>query len=217
MDYAELIRRVPIQLWHQNRDLVTELPMIVAQAHEQVVQLIDRDFFRVRAGGLTLPMNGVLDLEALVPDIMEVRALRVQPYAGAAYTPLFRRDLEMLSMLYPDGLPGVPQFWAEYDGPLNVRVFPAPDVETGLEITANVEPQPLSEAHPRNILGDRAPRVMETATLVHAARFMKDAESEARYGGEMQAAITELNISLGRRRRDDTGQRPVETTNTMGR
>lgn len=219
MDYAELIRRVPVWMWAQNRDLVAEMPNIVAEAHDQIVNLIDHDFFQTEVDGLTLTRDsgGQLDLAVLVPGILEVRDIVVQLYAGSTHAfPLERRDSTMLAMLYPGPRPGIPRYWTERGGILQIRVAPAPVRDYPMRLTAAVAPAPLAPGNPTNVIGDRASRVMENAALRRAAVFMKDPESEARYEKEMTAGIVELNAQIGRRRRDNAGTRPRDTTNAQG-
>lgn len=217
MDYAELIRRTPEWLFARNRDILNaEMPNIVLQAHEQLVNVIDHDFFRTRVGALTLPTDGVLDLPALVPRILEVRAIRVQHRVAGEFTPLFQRDQEMLTMLYANNRPGRPRYYCEYDGPQVVKVYPQAPMALNIEITANVEPLPLSPTNTTNVLGDKAPRAMEKATFRQAALFMKDQAAAATYEQEMMAAVVELNSAIGRRRRDETDTKPRTTANTTG-
>lgn len=217
MDYAELIRRTPEWLYARNRDLLnTEMPNIVLQAHEQLINVIDHDFFRARVANLTLPTDGVLDLPTLIPRLLEVRAIRVQYRQAGEFTPLFQRDQEMLTMLYANNRPGRPRYYCEYDGPKIVKVYPQAPMAMNIEVTANIAPEPLSPTVANNVIGDLAPRAMEKATFRQAALFMKDQAAAATYEQEMMAAVVELNSSIGRGRRDETDVKPRTTANTTG-
>lgn len=216
LTYTELIRRTPAWIYAQNRDIVAEMPVIVAQAHEQLFNVIDHDFFRTLVPGLTLDTTGIIEAEAQVPEILEVRAVRLRYRKDGEFTPLFMRELEMLTMLYAENRPGRPRYYAEYDGPLVYKVFPQPPAPMQYELTANVKCPVLSPTVANNLLGDRAERALEKATFRQAALYMKDQAAAGTYEQEMMAAVVELNSQIGRRRRDETGQKPKETTNTTG-
>lgn len=216
MDYTELVRRTPAWLYAQNRDIVAEMPVIIAQAHEQLFNIIDHDFFRTKIDGITLTLDGILDLDTLIPDLMEVRAIRLQYRRTGEWTQLYRRDLEMLTALYSTNRPGRPRYYAEYAGPLVVQVFPQPAADYTVEVTCNVRCPVLSPTTPTNLLGDKAERALEKATFRQAALYMKDTAAAQTYEAEMTGAVAELNAAYGRRRRDDTGTRPVETANRAG-
>lgn len=217
--YDELIRRTPEWLYSRNRSLVDEMESIVKQAHEQLINVLDHDLFRTIITGKVLnPATfGVLDLSAEDPRVLEIRGVRVQYRQGDDdWTPLRRRDLETMSMLYARNRPTRPLYYAEYSGPLVIKTFPAPREAYALEITANVEPPVLSPATQTNIMSEWAPRAVEKATFRQAALFMKDWQMADAYKAEMVEAVTEANAQVQRRRRDDTGSRPVETTNVSG-
>ena len=46
---------------------------------------------------------------------------------------------------------------------------------------------------------------------------MKNAQDAATYEGEMMSALQEASIAIARKRRDETGTRPVETSNASGK
>lgn len=213
--YDELIRQVPIWGYNQNRDLVDEMPAIVAQAEDQIFNLIDHDLFQTVITGQTLTTgNPDLDLTGL--GIMEIRAIRLSYRGAYSFTALERRDLEMLSMLYTTNRPARPRFYAEYEDIDKVRVFPIPREDYDLEITANVEPPRLTVANQTNKLAEKYPRVYEKACLRQAALFMKNQQDAATYEGEMMSALQEASLAIARKRRDETGTRPVETSNASG-
>jgi hypothetical protein len=217
--YDELIRRAPEWLYAQNRSLVDEMPAIVSQAHEQLINVIDHDLFRTVITGKTLDNTnlGTIDLSAESPRVLEIRGVRLRyRQSDDGWTPLLRRDLETMSMLYARNRPSRPLYYAEYSGPLVIKVFPAPRDVYDLEITANVEPPVLSPTQQTNIMSEWASRAVEKATFRQAAIFMKDWESAQAYEKEMMGAVTEANAQIQRRRRDDTGARPVETANVSG-
>lgn len=216
MDYNELADSIPNWMYAQNRDLAASLPDIVDQAHRQLFNTIDHEFFRTKITALTIPTSGTLDLSTQQPPIMEIRAIRLKYRKDDEWTPLFRRDLEGLSMLYARNAPGRPRYYAEDEGPLRLQVFPTPNMEYLIEVTCNQECPIMSPAAPNNLLGDHAPRALKFTTLRLAAMFMRDTDWEAKYAAEAQAAINELNASMGRRRRDDTAERPRDTTNATG-
>lgn len=215
--YDELVRQVPIWGYNQNRDLVAEMPALVAQAEDQIFELVDHDLFQTILTGHTLTNgNPDLDLSAVV-GLQEIRAIRLAYRGSYSYTPLERRDLEALTMMFTINRPARPRFYAEYGDINRVRVFPVPNADFDLEITANVEPQRLTPANQTNILASRFPRVYEKATLRQAALFMKNAQDAATYEGEMMSALQEASIAIARKRRDETGTRPVETSNASGK
>lgn len=215
--YDELIRRVPRWLYAQNRDLVNEMPNVVLQAHEQIVNLLDHDLFRTLIDDVDVGTDGILDLSANDPPVFEIRAIRWKwRNDGDAYMPLMRRDLEMLTQLYANNRPGRPRYYAEYSGLLIQKLFPVPREAIKVQVTANVEPPPLSPTQQTNIISERAFRVMEKATMRQAAIYMRDWPGAAEYEKDMTTAIGEANAQIQRRRRDETEQRPVEAANVSG-
>lgn len=216
--YDEIVRRTPDWMYAQNRSLVAEMPTIIAQAHEQLVNLLDHDLFRTVITGKKLEAsnNGIIDLSAETPRVFEVRALRIKYREGDSFTPIQRRDLEMLTMLYARNAPKRPLYYAEYSGPLVLKVFPAPREDYDLEITANVEPPVLTSENQSNIITREAFRAMERATFRQAALYMRDWQAAAEFEKEMGTALTEVNAQISRRRRDETGQRQIEATNVQG-
>jgi hypothetical protein len=217
-DYAELIRRVPEWLYAQNRTLVDEMPAIVSQAHDQLINILDHDLFKTLILGKTLTSanNGVLDLSSETPRVLEVRAVRLKWRGDDDWTPLQRRDLETLTMMFARNMPRRPRYYSEYSGTLVLKAFPAPDRDYDLEITANVEPPVLSPTVQTNIMTEQAFRAVEKATMRQAAIFMKDWESAQLYEKEMATAVGEVNAAIQRRRRDAVETRPVETSNVSG-
>lgn len=217
--YDELIRRGPLWTYANNRDLVAEMDVIVAQAHEQIISILDHDLFRTLITGKTLlkSSHGVLDLSAETPRVLEIRAIRMRYRAGEDdWAPLMRRDLETMSMLYARNRPRQPLYYAEYSGPLVVKAFPAPDRDYDLQVTANVAPPVLGPSQQTNIISTQFPRVMEKATFRQAEIFMKNWEGAQAYEKEMIDAINEANAQIQRRKRDTTETRPIDTANVQG-
>ncbi len=216
--YDELIRRVPEWLYAKNRKLIDEMPAIITQAHEQLINTLDHDLFKTLIDGKTLAAGDpILDLSTETPRVLEVRSVRLKVTGtDDGWTPILRRDLEMLSMLYARNKPRRPLFYTEYNGTLILKVFPSPALAHDVQITANVEPEVLSETVSTNIMAEEASRALEKAVMRQACLFMKAWEDAAQYSTEMTGAITEVNAAIQRRRRDDTEQRPRDTKNVMG-
>jgi hypothetical protein len=100
--YDELIRRAPEWLYAQNRSLVDEMPAIVSQAHEQLINVIDHDLFRTVITGKTLDNTnlGTIDLSAESPRVLEIRGVRLRyRQSDDGWTPLLRRDLDNVDAL----------------------------------------------------------------------------------------------------------------------
>lgn len=217
--YDDLIRRVPKWIYAQNRSLVDDMPDIVQEAHNQLIGVLDHDLFRSIITGkqATPASNGILDLSAEDPDVLEIRAVRVRYRNGDDdWTPLRMRDLEMLTELYSRNRPNRPLYYAEYNGPLVIKFFPMPREDYDLEITANVEPPLLTPTNQTNVMSTRAPRALEKAVIRQACLYQKNWEDAQMYEKEMAQAVTEANAQVQRRRRDDTEQRPVEAANVTG-
>jgi len=217
--YDDLIRRVPQWLYAQNRSLVLDMDDIVRQAHDQLIGVLDHDLFRSIITGetMTAASMGVLDLSAEDPPVLEVRSIRVRYRDGVDdWTPLQRRNLETLTMLYARNRPSRPLYYSEYNGPLIIKAFPAPKQDYELEIAANVEPPVLSETQQTNTMSILAPRAVEKAVFRQAAIYQKNWEDAQVYEKEMIQAVTEANAQVQRRRRDETETRPVETSNIQG-
>lgn len=226
--YDELVRSVPIWVYATNRDIVAEMPRIISDAEDELVLKIDHDLFQTVLTGFTIgppavPDPGedysVFDLTDHDPRVFEVRAMRLAYKGEHDWVPLERRPLEFLSMLYSRNKPGRPRYYAEFGDTLRLRVFPYPAQEYQLEVTANVHPLrlgPTPEAQTNRLTRD-FPRAVEKACLRQAALFMKNWEDATAYGNEMTSALTEANAQMARRRRDETGTRPEETVNAVGR
>lgn len=216
MTYAELVAEVPEWMYAQNRDLVAAMPEIVRDAHLQLFEIINHNFFRTRLTGITIPVTGELDLSAEDPAVMEIRAIRLRYRTDTEWVPIFRRDLEMLSTLYARNIPARPRYYAEADGPLILQMFPTPSAAIEAEITCNQRCPILSPTTATNLLSTRADRALKAATIRQAALYMQDAEMIQTWDAEMTAAVNEINAAYGRRERDDTGERPRDTTNASG-
>lgn len=214
--YTELATNTPLWLYANNRDLVDEMPTIIAQAHEQLINVIDHDLFRTLITGKTVGTDGLIDLSAEDPRVLEVRGIRIKWQGEDSWTPIFRRDLETMTMLYARNRPRRPLYYSEYSGPLVLKVFPSPPEVLDIQVTANVEPAVLTVSNQTNVLSQQASRALEKATFRQAALFMKNWEDAQIYEKEMIGAVTEINAQIDRRRRDETGQRPVETANQLG-
>jgi hypothetical protein len=218
LTYDDLLANTPNWLYARNKDITSVMETVVQQAHDQIINLIDHDLFRTVIGGKVLEAAnyGVLDLSAETPRVLEVRGMRLKYKGEDSYTPIQRRDLEMLTMLYARNRPRVPLYYSEYSGTLVLKAFPAPKEDMDLEITANVEPLVLSPTNQTNIISIQAPRVLEKATFRQGALYMKDWQSADAYEKELGVAIQEINAAIQRRRRDETEIRPADASNVSG-
>lgn len=217
LTYDELVRRAPIWLYAQNRDITSEMPAIIEQAEDTLLKRIDHDEFKTEITGAVLSTTGVIDLTAADPAVLEIRAVRVKYRQTAdAWWPLLPRDLELLSAMFLSDRPGDPRFYAERGSPLRLQVFPKPRVLTDLSITANVAPVRLGPAQQENVYTKKYPRAIEKAVFYSASLFMRDIEGAQQYSAEMDAALLEAGAQVARRRRDETGTRPRETQNVTG-
>lgn len=217
VSFNELKRVVPIWLYAQNKTLVAEMPNIIRQAEEELMLRLDHDLFQtILRGKVVSPTTPLIDLTTERPKVMEVRALRLDYTRVGNFTPLERRDLEFLTMLYADARPARPRFWAEYGNINTLKVFPAPQMAYPLEITINVQPEPLSDAVQENEITAQFPRAMEQATLYRGSVFMKNMTDAEMYKAEMEASIGEANAALARRRRDMTAKKPRDIANGTG-
>jgi hypothetical protein len=221
LTYDELVRRIPLWLYASNRPLVDEMSVIIEQAEDQLLQVMDHDLFQTKlSGGLTVsPGSAEIDLTNRTPRVLETRAFRKR-LSGTddPWLPLQKRDMEYLTALFSgaDYNQGVPRYYATDGEVLRYRVFPTPDQTYDIEVTANVEFIRLGPAQQTNVLTEEFPRAMEKACLRQAAVFQRDAEDEARYEKEMMAALAEANAQTGRRRRDEVGTKPRDTNNASG-
>lgn len=219
LTFDQLVQNTPLWLYSNNRSLVQEMPTIVEMAHNQLINLIDHDLFRTIITGKSLLAStyGVLDLSSEDPRVLEIRAVRVQYQNDEqSWTPLQRRDLETMSMMYARNRPRRPRYYSEYSSPLVIKAFPQPDMDYVVEISANVEPPVLSATNQTNIISEQFPRLMEKATFRQGALYMKNWEDAQIYEKEMATALSEANAQIQRRRRDDVETRPVETANITG-
>ena len=219
LTYNELISQAPTWLYAENRSLVDNMPDVVVKAERQLVLVIDHDLFRTTLPGDTLLAgDSAVDLSANEPLIMEVRGFRVRWRDGDDHwTPIMYREAEYLAMLYSNQRQGRPKYYTQDGGFLKFQVYPTPERDYDIEITANVTPPALGASVQENVLTKQFPRAVEMAVYRQAATFMKDAAAEAKYDSEMMAAIPEANMQSARRRRDEAGTRPRETVNASGR
>lgn len=222
--YDFLIENVPIILMATNRSLVEDMPNIIALAEEELLQRIDHDLFRTLITGVFMgsgatpppPDYDQVDLSDQDPRILEVRSINLR-YRTEGWTPMLRRNIDTMRMLYPTGQRSRPRYYAEYKSILNYQFFPPPGQEYELEIAANVQYEPLSPTNQTNVVTEQFPRTIEMATVYQAALYMKNPQDVETYKREMEEAINEANLQIARRRRDETGTRPIETTNAVGR
>ena len=214
--YDELIAEAPQWLYAQNRDLVDNMPEVLAQAELQVYQRLEHDAFRDTINGLTLDTDGVIDLTSVVPQVFEVRSVRVQYKGDDSYVPLLERNIEYLEMLYGRAKPGRPLYYAEDDTTLYLRAYPKPSSALPLQIRANVEPTALSPSNKTNLVTQRYYRVIQLATFRQAAIYMKNEADTVRYTNELNDALSEANAQIARRRRDETETKPKDTSNKAG-
>ena len=213
--YDDLIRETPIWSLAENATLVEEMPAIIRKAEELLIKRLDHDIFQTIIAVPDLVVgNPIIDLTAEIPAVLEVRAIRLMRRGQPI--PLERRNLETMSMLYSQNRPRQPRFYADYGDTNRFMVFPTPNAGYEVEVTANVEPLPLSVANQTNVLTGEFSRIMELAALHQAAIFMKDGEGIALFDGQLKEATQEANAQISRRRRDETGERPRETVNGLG-
>lgn len=215
VSYDDLVQNTPVWLYAQNRDIVNEMPKIISDAEDHIINLLDHYLFQQVVGDITV-LAGDRDVDLSSYGILELRSMRAYFRDAGGVTPLERRDLEAMTMLYASNRQGRPRYYSQYGGVDTVRLFPIPSEDIDIEVTANVMPPKLGVAQQTNIISEKFPRVMERAVLRQGAIFMKNNQDEQRYAAELTSAITEANSAIGRLRRDETGTRPVETINASG-
>lgn len=214
--YNDLVAMVPVTLQAQNRDLPASLPFIIRQAEDEIIDRIDHDAFKAKLQStfIVSPSTTEVDLTGEDRPVYEVRALNVG--VDGTFVPMERREIERLNATFRTFDTGVPRFYAEADDPLVFRVFPTPDTEYSIRVTANVEPERLSTTIQQSLLSRIYPRMLEMAVLKHASRFMRNPVDEKRYGGEFDLALTAANAQIARRRRDETGVVTQVVANQVG-
>lgn len=225
VSYDELLRRVPLWLYAENTALAAEMPAIIGRAEDHLVNVLDHDIFQTVLTSKTIgasPVNVVtdddkLDLSAETPRLMELRSIRIAYKGGADWTPVEPRNDEMLSMLYSRNRPARPRYYGQHGDQLKLKFYPFPDRVYTLKITANVMPVRMAVGVQNNKISTMFPRAFESAVFHQAAIFMQDQPMADKYQAEMMAAIPEANLASSRKRRDETGTRPIETTNAAGR
>lgn len=213
--YDELVRVVPLQLYAENTVLIDEMPTIIRQAEDLLLQVVDHDLYQTILDPVVLSVGeNMVDLRSVTPRVLEVRSITVQTTGGEQS--LERRNLEFLRALFPVHAAGFPIYYAE-KGDINLlQIFPTPFAGVTLEIMANVEVERLSSTQQTNKLTQEYPRAVEKACFYQACVFMKAFDQAQTYQAEMTQAVSEASMALARRRRDETGTRPVETSNATG-
>lgn len=223
--YDELVFRGPVWSYAQNTTLVQEMERIVETAQEQVIQRVDHDLFRDQLVKVVASPGTLVDLTTFTPEVFEVRALLV-PYPDPStlssdgyFQPLRRRDINYLWMMYGNVRRPArrPLYYGETEERLKYQVFPRPAGSVVYRCAVNRRPPLLSPTQQLNVMSTECPRVLERAVLRECAIFMKDAEGVQRYTTELNDAVKEINSQIERRRRDETGTRPIEAANTAGR
>jgi len=214
MDYAELIRIGSQNNYSDARDLIEEMPRLVELAQGHVVDRIDHDAFETELPAVTLGVTGQIDkaTEFAGTDILELRGVHVDP--GRGFIPIIPRDYDMLVALYSDGRTGTPRHYADRNA--TIDVYPRPFREMSLKVTANVKPAVLSEGAPTNVLTDEFPIVMEMAVNRQVAIFMMDPANKEMFEGQLADQLMAANTRIGRAKRNETAQRPVDTSNVTG-
>ncbi len=217
ISYTELVRRVPLWLYAGNSALIAEMPTIIEQAQDLLETTIHHNEFRTEITGETVGTDGLVDLSAETPRVLEIRAVRVKYRdRGDGWTPLQVKDLEALTMMFPLDRPARPRYYSERGGPLQLQLFPKPSAAMDLSITANVIPDRIEAGTETNIYTAKYPRAVEKACFHFAAIFMKDYEDAQAYKADMMQALAEAGAQIQRRERDETATRPRNTTNMAG-
>lgn len=215
--YTSLLADTPVVLMAQNTEIDAALPALIRQAQRELVDRLDHDAFKklLPTTYLVNTVNPWVDLSNTVPDpTLEVRAMRVQ--LDGQPIPMSRRDIEMLNLTFGTGDQGQPRFYGEDQEPLVMRVFPTPDTEYQIRVTANVRPADLSDTVDENLLTRQYGRVLEMMVLKHGARWMRNQVDEARYEKVVMDALVDANRQIRRRRRDETGVIYNEKANVDG-
>jgi hypothetical protein len=215
--YNDLITISPVNAYSKANDLTTDLPRLVARAHEKVVQKLDHDLFETNLGSIPLPTTGIGDFSGLGAGvearILEFRSVTVDDGSGDSWA-LLPRDRGVLRALYPDNPQGAPKY---YETPaIGLRVWPRPDAAMTATVWANVEPLTPTSGNQSNVILTKHPNVMEWAVAREVALFLLDEAMSARFEAEMNEALLEANRQIGRRRRDESAQRPTEARNVVG-
>jgi hypothetical protein len=217
MDYTDLITISPINAYSKANDLTAELPRLVERAHKRVVQRIDHDLFETDLGSVPVATTGIGNLTGIsapvLARLMEFRSVFMDDGSGNRWA-LTPRDRGTLRMLYPNDPQAGPRY---YETPgTAVRVWPRPYVAMTAHLWAAIEPEVPSGSVSTNIIMDKHPLTMEWATAMEVAVFMLDKDMIATFKAELDSALMEANLQIGRRRRDESAQRPIETRNVTG-
>lgn len=216
VSYSHLLTWVPNQLMASNRTLVDEMPNVIRQSEEHLYGAIERDLFHVKLTGpfSISPGSSSVDLASVSPQVFETRSVNLQYRSG--WVPLEVRDRNYLRMIYSTARGGVPRYYCEEGGVLQLAFYPTPSQSYQLEVYANQQPLALGVSQETNSLTTLAPRLVEMTTCYFGALFMKNAPDTQKFEQEMNKSLMETNAQVSRRRRDDTGERPRETANVKG-
>lgn len=210
--YLSLLTDIPAALNAQNSEMIDEMPAIIGRAERFVVGLLDTATLRTMPWEMTVAPGELLWLP---DDFLEVRQVAYANPAGG-WMPIFPRQEEMLRARFSGRPPApYPKYYAElYDRFL--EMFPTPSIELCVRISANRRPPYLSECDPTNELTERHPDLLRAAALREGAVFMEDESQVAQYTQEAQSWAEISNRAAARRRRDESSQRPNDTSNVQG-
>lgn len=201
--YTSLVADVPVWLYAQNRDIVAKMPKLISDAEDQIYLRFDHDLFKAALPSIVVSA-GTTDIDLSGLDILEVRSIQLRWRDNDnQWTPVLRRDLEAMSMLYSTNRPDRPVYYSEYGSQTDIRLFPTPRHDLLIKVMANVAPPKLGPAQDTNIITERYPRVIERAVMRQGAIFMKNQQDAATYEKEMNDALSEANAQIRRHRRDE--------------
>lgn len=213
--YNDIIQFAPLALMAGNRgDLRAEMPNIVRRAQVFVMDRIDHDAFKTRLPDTTISADGVLNETGFPDGIFELRGVSIEIGTGRWF-PLRKRSWSMCEALYSDGRPGRPRYYGEDPDGVHVA-WPPPGRVTPARASANVAPPILSPTQQTNLLSEKYPQLMEYAAAREAATFMLDETLIGAMDGRLGEELVSINKQIGRRNRDESAQRPVDTRNAAG-
>lgn len=213
--YDEIIAYAPLASYLSNRDTAAQMPTLVAQAQEHIVERMDHDFFREAGAPATISAAGEISGASLEPErFLELRSVSAEIYPGR-FMPLTKRLYETMLAVYFDDPTGIPVHYSKAsDG--GYRVFPAPGREVSALVSVNVAPLTLSPDNQINAIATRFPSLFRAAVAREVALFNMDPAASELHSAKFQEHLDGANAQISRWARDESAQRPVDTRNVIG-
>jgi len=191
--YATLTQAIKDFCEYDEQSFNSNIPTFVRNCEERLLYLVDLDYFRRNATTNAIPGNKYLGLPS---DFLSPFSFAVT--ASGSQTFLLNKDVEYLQEYNPDGVTGVPKYYAMFDTN-NLLLSPTPASAYPVEMHYYYKPPSIVDVG-TTWLGDNAEQAMLYGSLFEAYTYMKgDADILNLYSQRFTEAVQRLkNFGEGR-------------------